>query len=237
VEESKPGRRHHKQMSLAEQLYETLQEKLITLQIRPRDILVEARLAEEYNVSKTPVREALAFLKRDGFLEVLPRIGYRVIPMSIQDVHEVYDLRILLEGEAASLAAKRASDNELHDLLEFEQKTAQELSENTKDPFSYLEFHDSFHMQIAGLSGNSRLVAVISNLYKESIRLRFCDPRMDITHLTEAEKDSVQIWNALSEHDCNKASLLMKQHIARAKERLLRQCLDGEIEKSFEIMK
>ena len=226
-----------KNLSLAEQVYAILRKKLITLQIRPRAILVEARLAEEYSVSKTPVREALMLLKRDGFLELLPRIGYRVIPMSVQDIHEVYNLRALLEGEAATLAANRTSEEDLRVLLESEQARAQEFSRNSKDPFVYLEFHDSCHMTIARLSGNNRLVTMISNLYDQSIRLRLCDPRMSLSHLVEAERDTEQIWRAFLEHNCNEAGLLMKQHILKAKERLLRCFLGNGMEEVIELSK
>jgi len=75
-------------LSLADRIFRSIRNKIITWQISSDQVLVEARLAEEYNVSKTPVREALALLSQEGLVEVIPRVGYRVTPISVQDVYE-----------------------------------------------------------------------------------------------------------------------------------------------------
>ena len=99
------------QMSLTDKLYFQILDSILSWAIKPGDLLVEARLAKEYNVSKTPVREALGLLSLEGFIEVIPRIGYRVTEVTPRDVHEVFALRTLLETEGVALAAKYARAN------------------------------------------------------------------------------------------------------------------------------
>ena len=101
--EAGPGRR-----SLTEQVYDALKREILTARLRPSQPLIENELAARFGVSKTPIREALRLLVQDGWIVVLPRKGYLVAPLSLEDVREVFALRLLLElqvtGEAASQA-------------------------------------------------------------------------------------------------------------------------------------
>jgi len=212
-------------ISLSDQLYHTIRKKIITWQIPPNEIIVEARLAEENHVSKTPVREALGLLSQDGLVEVIPRVGYRVCLVSVQDVHEVFELRIFLEGEAAALAAQRATEKELLMLQELDHAGAKELRGDESDPEDYLHFHDMFHLQIAKLSGNSRLAGFIAKLLRDGTRLRMRDPLMSSRGLAEEQEDSVKIVEALISRDAEKARKLMQEHIVESKERVLMQIM------------
>ena len=142
-------------IALTDQLYHAIRERILTWEIAPNDLLVEARLAEEYNVSRTPIRGALALLSQDGLIEVLPRVGYRVSSISVQDLHEIFDLRILLEGEAAFRAATIAVEEELETLLVTHEEWAGTLLANSssRSPVDYLRFHDAFHLGIAAIGG------------------------------------------------------------------------------------
>jgi GntR family transcriptional regulator, rspAB operon transcriptional repressor len=209
--------------SLADTLYQTIRDQIITWAIHPNEILVETRLADEYEVSKTPVREALALLSQDGLVEVIPRVGYRVTPISMQDVHEVFDLRVLLEGEAAGLAAQRASEAELAAVKSTHDAWARRLLEDDVSPEEYLRFHDAFHLRIAELSGNGRLAAFIARLLREGTRLRMGDPLMSIRGLTEEQQDSERIVRALVRRDAKTARKLLEDHVSGSKERVLTQ--------------
>ena len=212
-------------ITLTDQLYHTLRDKIIFWQILPNEILVETRLAEEYHVSKTPVREALALLSQDGFVKVIPRVGYRVCSISVQDVHEVFDLRVLLEGEAAALAAQNASDDELRTLKEVDRAGAEYLKQEDADIKAYVHFHDTFHLQIAELSGNSRLLGFIARLLRDGTRMRLRDPLMSTRGLDKEQKHSAQVVAALIARDAKGARQLMQEHIMESKERILFQIM------------
>ena len=212
-------------LSLADRIFRSIRNKIITWQISSDQVLVEARLAEEYNVSKTPVREALALLSQEGLVEVIPRVGYRVTPISVQDVYEIFDLRVVLEGEAVAIAVQRASEAELEAVQESDQAWARELNQEDLSPEEYLHFHDAFHLHIAELSGNSRLADFIARLLRDSARLRMRDPLMSAQGLTEEQEDSRRIVHALVIRDSAEAKRLMQEHIVESKERILRQIM------------
>ena len=86
---------------LERRVYERIRDEIISGTLRPGEQLVEARIAEELGVSKTPVREALIRLQRDGLVEIEPYRGARVLRPSEQDVQEILELRLLLESQIA----------------------------------------------------------------------------------------------------------------------------------------
>ncbi|WP_394162522.1 GntR family transcriptional regulator, partial [Galactobacter valiniphilus] len=91
--------------SLAERLTATLRDRVITGVLAPGTVVIEPALAQEFQVSKTPVREALQRLTHEGLFEVLPKRGYLVRAMTQADLHDVVELRELLEPVAAAQVA------------------------------------------------------------------------------------------------------------------------------------
>lgn len=213
--------------SLTDQIYALLRKKLMTSEIGGNNIIVESKIAKEYGVSKTPVREALGFLKKDGFLEIVPRAGYRIIPITIEDVHEIYDLRILLEGEAAALVAQLATKEQLDELVEDQESMKCSISGEDRN-ICYLKLHDEFHLRVAYLSKNHRLEKIINHLYDESIRLRLCDPRINISYFEELKDVNLLFFDAFRKRDSRLARDLMRVHIAQAKDRLLAQLITSK---------
>lgn len=210
-----------RRISLVDELYVSLRDRIITWEIYPDEILVETRVGQEFGVSKSPAREALALLCQDNLVEAIPRVGYRVTPISIQDVHEVYDLRQILEGEAASVAAARASKAEVEALLESDVSWGERLRNTDASPREYLRFHDAFHLGIAELSGNRRLHHFIHRLLLDGARLRMADPQMTIGGLPEEQEDSRGICAALVQQDGKAAAQILQEHIRRSKARIL----------------
>jgi DNA-binding GntR family transcriptional regulator len=208
--------------SLVDELYVSLRDSIITWEICPDEILVESRVGQQFGVSKSPAREALALLCQDNLVEAIPRVGYRVTPISIQDIHEVYDLRQILEGEAALLAAPRVSKAEVEALLESDVSRGERLRNTDAPPAEYLRFHDAFHLGIAELSGNRRLHYFIHRLLLDSARLRMADPQMTIEGLAEEQEDSQGICAALAQRDGEAAAQILQEHIRRSKARILK---------------
>lgn len=209
--------------SLSEGLTEVLRKDLLTWRYPPDAILTEAEVARRFQVSKTPAREALRQLVQEGYLQVVPRVGYRVTPISIADVHEIFHLRALLEGEAAALAALNATESDIAKLRANKEAWVGYLFSHKNDPLNYLKYHDAFHLDIAVLSGNSRLADMIAKLLKESARIRLCDPLMSLKGLEEERAEAEAIFNALERHDSATARQKMRTHILESKERILKQ--------------
>src|SRR5690606_10251453 len=113
IEASSPGKRSK---SLTEQAYATLRERVITGELSPGVEVSEPELAEQLLMSKTPVREALARLCVEGLMEAFPRRGYRVTPVTLKDMNDLFAVRGVLEGTAAAFAAQNLSEEELEAL-------------------------------------------------------------------------------------------------------------------------
>ena len=98
-------------------LYQQVREKIVFGELGPGTVLTEAGLAEEYGVSKAPVREALVLLGHEGLVEPMHRVGHVVASFTVQDVLETFHLRSVLEAEAAGLAAERITEMGIAALL------------------------------------------------------------------------------------------------------------------------
>ena len=208
-------------ISLVDWLFEEIRERILTWEYAPNDLLSEKKIGDEFEVSRTPVREALALLSQEGLLEVIPRIGYRVSSFSLQDVHEIFDMRLLLEGEAAARAAAVATEEELAMLQATHREWANALEQRPVSALEYLKYHDAFHMGIAELAGSQRLARFIGQLLREGTRLRMSDPLMSNLGLESEQEDSTRLINALMDGDVDRARALQQEHIAESKRRAL----------------
>lgn len=156
--------------TLNEEAYATIKRRIISLDMPPGTPFTEAQLAAELSLSKTPVREALGWLQREGLVELPARRRYRVAPVTLKDVRDLFSLRLLLEGEAAQLAASQMTDAAQLQALE-------ELSQIGYDPHDrasithFLAVNTRFHALIARGGGNNRLAAVLEQVLDQMERL------------------------------------------------------------------
>lgn len=177
--------------------------------IPPGTRLREEALAEQYAVSRTPVREALILLGTSGLVELAPNRGATVLRLTAADVSETYHLRAVLESEAALLAARRITP-EVVALLE---KSCDRLGELHGAPASEQLAADTyFHYGIAEASGSSRLfqlirqISTIPEAYRSNIAYTASD-------MTEAERQHRAIAHALSHRRGREASKVMRAHV------------------------
>ena len=158
---------------LREQVYEQIKHDIITCKLSPGEPLSENQFLDQFQVSKTPIREALTSLVQDGLVEYTPNRGFMVTNVSVTDIQEIFDTRIYFETELFRLAIQRMSDAEI-DRLE-------ELSAVELDPKSpryaetFLESNRSFHIALAAAGGNSRLLWYYEVLMNEAQRLFYMD--------------------------------------------------------------
>jgi DNA-binding GntR family transcriptional regulator len=156
--------------NLTDRAYATIKSRLIYLDLPPGTTFTEASLAKDLGISKTPVREALARVRREGLVEASARSGYRVTPVTVKDARDLFALRILLEGEAAALAARHMEDPKHLGVLD----RLQQASYNPKDVNSiktYMRRNTEFHTTIARASGNAHLASVLEEILDQMERL------------------------------------------------------------------
>lgn len=148
---------------LVERAYELLKADLLTCRIRPGDEIFEGQLAARLRLSKTPVREALQRLIGDGLVRVQARRGYVATSITVQDVQEIFRLRLILEPEAAALATINGTDEQLREL----QRLAEEHGAQAKGLFP----GHAFHAAVAQASGDSRLTRILHALLEQTARV------------------------------------------------------------------
>lgn len=211
-----------------EQLVHALEAAIMAGVIPVDSWLRQETVAAEFNVSRTPVREALRVLQANGMVEVVPNRGALVRGPTPRDVREAYVVRAELEGFAAELAARGIRDHELRRLQEaeelFERLVEEFLSERpTRGPTpreaSWMQANDSFHLAVQRGAANLRLQAAIETLHRSFPRnLTWSALSGDSRLLADNVREHRGVRTAIEERDPATARKLMTEHVRRAGE-------------------
>ncbi|GAA4508043.1 GntR family transcriptional regulator [Actinoallomurus oryzae] len=151
--------------------YRAIRRQIIDLTLPPGSSFSEASLAQQWRISKTPVREALARLRRDGLVDALPRAGYVVSPITLQDTDDLCALRTLLSCEAAAAAARRGVEAPALERLEVLSKVHFALAAGEVELEEALQAAMEFEAIIANFSGNNRFGKAIIDVLDELERV------------------------------------------------------------------
>jgi DNA-binding GntR family transcriptional regulator len=196
--------------SLAEKAYHRLRLAIVECQLAPGERLTEAAIAQRLRVGKTPAREALRRLVLEGLARVTPRHGYTVAPITLRDVQELFDLRLLLEPAAAALAAGHREPAALSRIRKLSRLG---YNEGGRDSIrKFVRANTELHAQIACLSGNHRFAELITQLLAESERL--INFGVLLRPQSERTVDEHQrLIDALENGDAGSARLVAEEHI------------------------
>ncbi|WP_261624268.1 GntR family transcriptional regulator [Nesterenkonia marinintestina] len=197
--------------SLTDRHTESLRRMILTGELRPGEVVVEPRLAELFESSKTPVREALKRLADEGLISVLPKKGYLVRPMTPQDLAEVLDMRMLLEPHAAAEAA-RLADGAVIERLRDQLQRQDTVGED--DPLGRTEHARCFHSEIARAARSTRLEAVLLRCFEEMVRAHHVLPELR-EHLVLPDEidEHEEILSAIAEARPERAETAMRRHL------------------------
>ena len=187
----------------ADQIYVTLKQEILSGQIEPGELLSETEIAKRFQISRTPVREALNQLACDGLVQVLPQRGHIVKTISLSEVFEAFRLRELLEVEAAGEAARFITDAEIADLERI-----------MNDGNDKVQTNFQFHTAIARISRNRLLYDFVEELLMLMQRLM-------ITHPTLYDPSpEIKIIDAFKNRDSEAAREAMRMHIYESRDHL-----------------
>lgn len=197
--------------SLAEAVYETLMEAIVSGRFAPGTPLSAVKLSQQLDVSRTPVQQALRLLAGDGLVEFATGRRAKVATFNGDDLFHVFEMRRLLEGPAAELAAGRMDRRQLEPL----RRAADELA-SSRDSVgwvqSWTKYDEDFHRTIASCCGNPLLQKDITryHLLHRGFNLIATDP----DSLGLALDQHLEILAALEEHDGARARRAMEDHIS-----------------------
>jgi DNA-binding GntR family transcriptional regulator len=203
-----------KNESKKEKAYQAIKQAIIAGELEPAKIYSITELSERFEVGRTPAREALVILASEGLIDPIPRSGYQVTSLSVQDMLEIFHLRSVLEVEGVGLAVERISDEDIR-LLEENSRQETALNLDTKAAAqSYrkgYELNLEFHLTIARASGNNRLVDLLVKLLNELERVLAHDPQ-----IAEPEQHA-EIIESLKRRDKFGAQEAMRKHLEETK--------------------
>lgn len=212
--------------NLSENVYEAIKRKLGAGELEPGVKIKEEQLAKELGVSRTPVREALNKLEREGLVEIIPRYGTFVANLSPKDVEDIYEVRGELEGLAIRLCFSKLDEEKrkefyekLSEIADLLVKCESYVEEGDYEPF--IEADISFHDFIVKSSENSRLIQIMNNLNAQ-IQLGRMESFSVPGRAERSLKEHEEIMNAMLQGEVNKTEKLIKKHCMNIKENVLR---------------
>jgi DNA-binding GntR family transcriptional regulator len=194
---------------LSEKAYQLIKKKVVTLELPPSAVIDEHILMQQLDLGRTPIREALQRLDSEGLVTVVPRRGTFVSDISVTDLQKIFELRIILEGFCARLAAQRISEDQIQK-MEMVLRDLEELQDG--NPSALISIDKRFHRMLYRASDNEFLAETLDRLYDLSLRLWYLvlNRLDDVRHAIEQHR---QILDALREGDEARAELLIQAHI------------------------
>jgi DNA-binding GntR family transcriptional regulator len=203
---------------LREQLYESIRKSIISCEIAPGSPLNEGVIAQRYQVSKTPVREALTSLVQHNLVEYVPNRGFSVTSISLKDIQEIFEARLFYETLLIQLAIPRITEAEIQKL-----ETLNQIVYDWNKPITieqYIDANTEFHMTIAQAARNSRLIRHYSNLLDEAQRLIYMDLKYNAV-LHTWQRSHQGLVEALKNRDEEAGKKAVEEIMANGKKRIL----------------
>lgn len=203
---------------LADWVTASLREAILNDYFEPGEKLDQDLIAEELGVSRTPVREALTRLESEGFIEIRPHYGAFIAEVSPQDIHEVYEVRKLLEAEIVRQVTPLIPESVLNNLEKSLDETQAQLEAG--DSSKHFENDVLFHETITKFAENKLLKEVLESLTNRiSIVRRFAQSKPG-PHQVESVKEHRAILQAMQQRDPEQAAELMRIHLEKSSSRI-----------------
>ena len=214
----------HKIVSLADQVFEKLEHDILVGDYRKGEVFTELKLAEILGVSRTPVREALRRLEQEGIIKMSTK-GAIIVGISAEDIADIYEMRIRIEGYAARLAAERASDEEIKELRDV--VDLQEFYILKNDDDRTIACDSNFHSVLYRMSGSMPVHSTLSELHKKIVKFR----KASIEQSERAKKslgEHKAIYDAIASHNGELAEELTVAHIINARDSIMQMIAQAQ---------
>ena len=199
--------------ALYEEVAELLRERIFSNQLAPGSWIDELKLAEEYGISRTPLREALKVLATEGLVTMKVRRGAYVTEVNAKDQRDVYHLLSLLESDAAGVVAASATDAQLQDL----QALHRSLIAALPDTDTFFEINERFHMRLLEIADNRWRDQLVADLRKV-MKLNRHNSLLKSGRVAESLREHQALMDALLARDAGLSVQRMREHFANGLE-------------------
>lgn len=213
---SRPARRAatpHVHRSRADDVYEQLKRDVAEFTLVPGDRFTENEISERLGVSRTPVRQALFRLQQEGFVEVLFRSGWRVLPFDFDQFEQLYDLRMVLETAAVQRICADDARVDRARLADLAAIWLVPAAERSTDAAQVAHWDEQFHCALVAAAGNAEMARVhrdVTDRIRIIRRLDFTKP----PRVTATYDEHAKILRAVQRKRADQAALLLRAHIA-----------------------
>jgi DNA-binding GntR family transcriptional regulator len=196
--------------SLSDKAYRQLKAKILDNELHAGQQMIEAEVSELLSMSRTPTREAMLRIANEGLIELIPRHGMRIKPISITDMQEIYEILTGIEATAAALCAKKGlTDDQLSLMRNAVDEMDKALLED--DLNLWASSDERFHRYLVEFSNNKRLNVLVSNFIEQSHRARMITLKFR-PKPTNSNKDHLDLILAIEARDAEKARLIHHNH-------------------------
>ncbi|HOV37589.1 MAG TPA: GntR family transcriptional regulator [Spirochaetales bacterium] len=211
-----------KKEALQEQVYRKIKDRIVSCEMLPGSVVSEDTLASEFGTSRTPIREALLRLQREHLIDIYPRQGTFVSPISLQDIYEIYQIRLLMEPKIARIASRRLERAQLERYQTLVASGALQ-SCSFKEWFQYdRELHD----YIVRCTQNRHLIQMYEVVMDQNQRMRILAGRIP-KRMEATNEEHIAIIQALISQDEDLIEKVMTEHIIASRDAVLK--LEGYI--------
>lgn len=199
---------------LREIVYEELKRQILVGEIAPGTRMMEVEMAEDMGVSRTPIREAIRKLEKEGLVTIEPRRGAYASEISVKDMVDVLEVRQDLEGMAAALAAEKVTEEEKQAFIKVNSEYEEAIRSGNTDEI--IRCDELFHQLIVSYSGNKTLNQLLSQVQELALRFRYIYYD-DFSRYEKMPKEHEEIEEAILSGDSQKARIVAEEHVTKLK--------------------
>ncbi|MEG3111027.1 GntR family transcriptional regulator [Pantoea sp. T14] len=218
IAENRTRQARPKHVSLNEQAYQAFKHELITLRYKPGEYLNTAEVMEDLAMGRTPINQAIHRLATEGLLQIIPRKGVMVSPLSIDDALELIEVRLVNEALCMRLASHKVNPLHIAALRALNGHIASASQAKNKEQMMLLDCQ--FHLLLATIADNSRLSDILSVIHAQAQRF-WATTLSSAAHMQEVIDEHENIIRALEMGDAEGAEEASRIHILSFKQALL----------------
>ena len=200
-----------KQRALYEDVAELLRQRIFNRSLEPGSWIDELKIAEEYGISRTPLREALKVLATEGLVTMKVRRGAYVTEVNDKDLRDVFHLMAVLEADAAGTVAQTATDKQLLELEALHQEL-EKAAKNRRDHIKFFTLNEAFHIRLLQIADNKWAGQMVADLRKV-MKLNRAQSLLKEGRIDESLAEHAAVMTALKQRDAKRARAAMQAHI------------------------
>lgn len=201
-----------------QQAYDFVKTRIMNLDVRPGEYITDSQVADELDISRTPVRGALGLLEHEGLLTSEARRGWRVSSLSLDDIHEIFDVKVVLEGMIARQAAE-CEEQEKRVVLEAALERMKQAA-TVNDIESWMQADMDLHDAMFAMCRNKRAVHIVRSLNEKWWRLRIGFLALQ-GRIERSNPEHEEVVERILAGDGEEAERLMRAHLNNVREELV----------------